>query len=133
MSCSHQETFFVFVLDCCHVNLREHKLHRCTDYKIIPFGEKQSKKIRGGCKTQVLIKAEAYYLEHVCIAVVCVLHHHHLDSRQSVRDAVLVFVAYGLKGQKEEGTDEYREAKRGRTRQRKTSIDAFKSNPSLKI
>lgn len=41
---------------------------------------------------------QAYYLEHVCIAVVGVLHHHHLDSRQSVRDAMLVFVAYGLKG-----------------------------------
>lgn len=39
----------------------------------------------------------APYLEHVCIAVVGVLHHHHLDPGQSVRDAVLVFVAYGLK------------------------------------
>lgn len=41
----------------------------------------------------------APYLEHVCIAVVGVLHHHHLDPGQSVRDAVLVFVAYGLKEQ----------------------------------
>lgn len=43
----------------------------------------------------------APYLEHVCIAVVGVLHHHHLDPGQSVRDAVLVFVAYGLKEQDE--------------------------------
>lgn len=76
-------------------------------------------------KTQALLKAEAYYLEHICIAVVCVLHHHHLDTRQSVRDAVLVFVAYGLKGQKEKkgqmNTEELREG-----RQKKTSTDAFK-------
>lgn len=49
-----------------------------------------------------MIKAGACYLEHVCIAVVGVLHHHRLGSRQSVRDAVLVFVAYGLERQKEE-------------------------------
>lgn len=47
-----------------------------------------------------MVKAEVCYLKHVCVAVVSVLHHHHLDSRQSVRYAVLVFVAYGLKGQK---------------------------------
>lgn len=56
---------------------------------------------------EYLVKACAYYLEHVCIAVVGVLHHHHLDSGQSVRDAVLVFVAYGLKEQKRDKTDEY--------------------------
>lgn len=44
----------------------------------------------------MLINAEACYLEHVCIAVMGVLHHHRLGSGQSVRDAVLVFVAYGL-------------------------------------
>lgn len=56
-----------------------------------------------GCKTPVLgVKAEACYLEHVCIAVMGVLHHHRLDSRKSVRDAVLVFVAYGLMGQSKE-------------------------------
>lgn len=44
----------------------------------------------------MVINAEACYLEHVCIAVMGVLHHHRLDSRQSVRDTVLVFVAYGL-------------------------------------
>lgn len=49
-----------------------------------------------------MIKAGARYLEHVCIAVMGVLHHHRLGSRQSVRDAVLVFVAYGLERQKEE-------------------------------
>lgn len=37
------------------------------------------------------------YLEHVCVAVMGVLHHHRLGSRESVGDAVLVFVAYGLK------------------------------------
>ena len=69
-------------------------------------------KIRTGCKTPVLVvKAEACYLEHVCIAVMGVLHHHRLGSRQSVRDAVLVFVAYGLMGQTEERVDEYREDK----------------------
>lgn len=45
-----------------------------------------------------MVKVEACYLEHVCIAVMGVLHHHRLGSRQSVRDAVLVFVAYGLAG-----------------------------------
>lgn len=54
-----------------------------------------------------------------------VLHHHHLDSRESVRDAVLVFVAYGLKGKKEERVDEYREAKRGTKRQKKGPIGAL--------
>lgn len=49
----------------------------------------------------LVVKATACYLEHVCIAVMGVLHHHRLDSRQSVRDAVLVFVAYGLEGQRE--------------------------------
>lgn len=51
-------------------------------------------------------KLEACYLEHVCIAVMGVLHHHRLGSRQSVRDAVLVFVAYGLMEQREERIDE---------------------------
>lgn len=50
----------------------------------------------------MVVKSEARYLEHVCIAVMGVLHHHRLGSRQSVRDAVLVFVAYGLMGQKGE-------------------------------
>lgn len=87
--------------------MRVHKLHswsqtRFTDYDIIPLGEIQWKKTRTGCKTPVLVvKAEACYLEHVCIAVMGVLHHHRLGSRQSVRDAVLVFVAYGLMGQRE--------------------------------
>lgn len=62
-----------------------------------------------------------------------VLHHHHLDSRESVRNAVLVFVAYGLKVKKEERVDEYREAKRGKKRQKKRPIDALQSNLSLKI
>lgn len=61
-------------------------------------------------KTPVrVVKAEARYLEHVCIAVMRVLYHHRLGSRQSVRDAVLVFVAYGLVGQREERIDQYRE------------------------
>lgn len=64
-----------------------------------------------------MIKAGACYLEHVCIAVVGVLHHHRLGSRQSVRDAVLVFVAYGLERQKEEIK----------------SATKAESNPSLKM
>lgn len=64
-----------------------------------------------------MIKAGACYLEHVCIAVVGVLHHHRLGSRQSVRDAVLVFVAYGLERQKEEIR----------------SATKAESNPSLKM
>lgn len=36
-----------------------------------------------------------------------VLHHHRLGSGQSVRDAVLVFVAYGLMGQKDAGSHFY--------------------------
>lgn len=62
---------------------------------------------------------QAYYLEHVCIAVVGVLHHHHLDSRQSVRDAMLVFVAYGLNGGGGEKVDEYKIIKKRREKKKK--------------
>lgn len=73
--------------DCCHDDDREQKLHN---------------------RSHIPIKAETCYLEHVCIAVVGVLHHHHLDTGQSVRDAVLVFVADGLKGHRGEEIDEPR-------------------------
>lgn len=58
--------------------------------------------------SEIPIKAQTCYLEHVRIAVVGVLHHHHLDSGQRVRDAVLVFVAYGLKGNRVEKMGEAR-------------------------
>lgn len=65
--------------------------------------------------SEIPIKAQTRYLEHVRIAVVGVLHHHHLDSGQRVRDAVLVFVAYGLKGNRVEKMGEQKESqKRGR-------------------
>lgn len=73
--------------------------------------EVESKKdCKTGCKMSGLeLKACGFfsssfflYLEHVCIAVMSVLHHHGLGSGQSVRDAVLVFVAYGLMRQKDD-------------------------------
>lgn len=60
------------------------------------------------------VQARACYLEHVRIAVMGVLHHHHLDPGQSVRDAVLVFVAYGLKGERAEKMDQREEARGGK-------------------
>lgn len=58
-----------------------------------------------------------------------VLHHHRLDSRQSVRDAVLVFVAYGLMGQREERIDEYRGNKETKAKTfRCSQIKAFTLN-----
>lgn len=68
--------------------------------------------VKEGLKTGCKAPAEACYLKHVCIAVMGVLHHHRLGSRQSVRDAVLVFVAYGLVGtegkeRKKERRDQY--------------------------
>lgn len=68
----------------------------------------------------------APYLEHVCIAVVGVLHHHHLDPGQSVRDAVLVFVAYGLKEQ-----DEGREGKGQMNKSTGERPDHFNRNMAL--
>lgn len=55
-----------------------------------------------------MIKSGLFYLEHISIAVMSVLHHHRLGSGQSVRDAVLVFVAYGLMGHKEGMVDDNR-------------------------
>lgn len=40
-----------------------------------------------------------------------VLHHHRLGSGQSVRDAVLVFVAYGLMRQKDDRDGEHKKNK----------------------
>ena len=38
----------------------------------------------------------AVYLEHVCVFVVAVLHHHGLVPRQRVRDTVLAFAVHSL-------------------------------------
>lgn len=56
----------------------------------------------------------APYLEHVGAAVVGVLHHHHLHPRQSVGDAVLVFVADGLEEEEWEGEGDGGERRRRR-------------------
>ena len=69
---------------------------------------------------------EARYLEHISIAVVGVLHHHRLGSGQSVRDAVLVFVAYGLAEQNKSRTDDHDEGKRER---RDTHEWTFETKP----
>lgn len=44
------------------------------------------------------------YLEHVCIVIVAVLHHHRLVTGQSERDAVLPPAVDGLQQQQEELT-----------------------------
>lgn len=38
-----------------------------------------------------------FYLKHVCVVVMAVLHHHRLISGQCVGDAVLAFTVHGLK------------------------------------
>lgn len=85
----------------CRLNPRAKSLFSLLQTAVMTMTESRS--YRTDLKSRS--KPETRYLEHVRIAVVRVLHHHHLDSGQSVRDAVLVFVAYGLKGHRLEKTD----------------------------
>lgn len=106
-----------------HVNLREHKLHRSTDYRVIPFGENQNS---SPAKSWGLLPGTYLYCCRVCTppppsgpetectrccAGLCCLWPEGTE---------------GKKGQM--NTEELREG-----RQKKTSTDAFKSNPSLKM
>lgn len=53
-------------------------------------------KIHKQRETQEFSLKMTHYLEHVCVFIVCVLHHHGLVPRQSVGYAVLAFAADSL-------------------------------------
>lgn len=42
-----------------------------------------------------------FYLKHVCVVIMAVLHHHRLISGQRVGDAVLAFTVHSLKYNKQ--------------------------------
>lgn len=47
--------------------------------------------------TKCVIK-RGVYLEHVCVLIMAVLHHHRLVPGQRVGDAVLAFTVHSLEG-----------------------------------